>query len=128
MESCRVTVEPLSQQQVGLLGTQRGWPPGKIDTSNNAENRSGSLPVLSSFFLPTSPCRSSHYYEQLLMADGLSAGRERSRGPEVRNCRVLPVSLDASRNLLPRLLLSDTTRRGAASRRSLGRKRIAKPI
>ena len=26
-ESCVVTVEPLSHQQVGLLGTQRGWPP-----------------------------------------------------------------------------------------------------
>lgn len=45
--SCVVTVEPLSRQQVGLLGTQRGWPPGSTDTtitiiaSGRAQERSG---------------------------------------------------------------------------------------
>lgn len=106
-ESCVVTVEPLSHQQVGLLGTQRGWPPDSTDTTitiitgtttstartgisnrnnNNRHyivNRSASLPVSWLFFLSNLPCRWAgqplapvprlvHYYEQLLMADGLS--------------------------------------------------------
>lgn len=70
--SCVVTVEPLSRQQVGLLGTQRGWPPGSTDTTitvitttsardreqrrhGNTVNRSASLPASSSFFLSNLP-------------------------------------------------------------------------
>ena len=77
--SCVVTVEPLSRQQVGLLGTQRGWPPGSTDTTitvitttsaradrereqrqrGNTVNRSASLPASSSFFLSNLPRRTA---------------------------------------------------------------------
>ena len=123
-ESCVVTVEPLSRQQVGLLGTQRGGLRVRSTPSNsNSLQRRESVSLVTGlllvFFHPTSPVEhcllrhplspfSAHYYEQLLMADGLSPRLVRRtktiEGPEVRSCRLLPVSLDASANLFASLL------------------------
>lgn len=145
---------------MGLLGTQRGWPPRKIDTAATTSRLRPTTAATAaataaaaatattqhelvrlvtclswSFFSirscpPRAPRCGSTLSPVAPLLRTIINGRqafasarqtvENGRGPEVRSCRALPVSLDASTNLFASSVCSPESWRLLYSRRTRG--------